>query len=78
MQLTHPKNTIGLKTIAISTENYYSLKNMGNAADSFNDMITDLIEKVGILENSINNEKLLQPDQSPRKAQSDCSRPRET
>jgi hypothetical protein len=40
---------------------------MGKAADSFNDVITHLIEKVGTLENSINNEKLLQPDQSPGK-----------
>jgi predicted CopG family antitoxin len=46
MQLMHPKNTISLKTIAISTENYQILKNMGKAADSFN-VITHLVKKAG-------------------------------
>jgi predicted CopG family antitoxin len=66
---------MALKTIAISTDNYQILKNMGKAGDSFNDVITQLVKK----EHEMNNEKLiLQSDQSPRKAQSDCSRPRET
>ena len=38
-----------LKTIAISTENYQTLKNMGGAGDSFNDVITHLIKKAGTL-----------------------------
>ena len=39
-----------LKTIAISTENYRILKNMGKTADSFNDVITHLIKKAGTLD----------------------------
>jgi predicted CopG family antitoxin len=34
-----------LKTIAISTENYQALKDMGKAGDSFNDVITHLVKK---------------------------------
>jgi predicted CopG family antitoxin len=36
-----------LKTIAISTDNYQTLKNMGRAGDSFNDVITHLVKKAG-------------------------------
>jgi len=38
------------KTIAISTDNYQILKNMGKAGDSFNDVITHLIKKAGTLD----------------------------
>jgi predicted CopG family antitoxin len=69
---------MALKTIAISTDNYQILKNMGKAGDSFNDVITHLVKKCRYLR-SMNDEKLLlQSDQSPAKAQSDCSLPRET
>jgi predicted CopG family antitoxin len=36
-----------LKTIAVSTDNYQILKNMGKAGDSFNDVITQLVKKAG-------------------------------
>jgi predicted CopG family antitoxin len=39
-----------LRTIAVSEDNYELLKKQGNAADSFNDVITALLEKVGITE----------------------------
>jgi predicted CopG family antitoxin len=39
-----------LKTIAVSTDNYQILKNMGRAGDSFNDVITHLIKKIGALD----------------------------
>ena len=39
-----------LKTIAISTENYQALKNMGRAGDSFNEVITHLVKKAGALD----------------------------
>lgn len=35
-----------LKQIAISEQNYYALKKLGGAGDSFNDVITVLLEKV--------------------------------
>ena len=35
-----------LKLIAISENNYQNLKRRGNAGDSFNDVITELLEKV--------------------------------
>jgi predicted CopG family antitoxin len=34
---------IKLKTIAISIDNYETLRNLGRTADSFNDVITDLL-----------------------------------
>jgi len=39
-----------LRTIAISTDNYQTLKNMGRAGDSFNDVITHLTKKAGTLD----------------------------
>jgi len=39
-----------LRTIAISTDNYQTLKNMGRAGDRFNDVITHLIKKAGTLD----------------------------
>ena len=35
-----------LKLIAISETNYQNLKRRGGAGDSFNDVITELLEKV--------------------------------
>ena len=35
------------KTIAVSIANYQTLKNLGKAGDSFNDVITHLVEKAG-------------------------------
>ena len=40
-----------LKCISVSTNNYKNLKNLGKAGDSFNDVITDLLKKVGSIEN---------------------------
>jgi len=34
-----------LKRIAISEVNYHSLKNLGKAGDSFNDVITNLLKE---------------------------------
>ncbi|MBS1267834.1 MAG: hypothetical protein MAG458_00547 [Nitrosopumilus sp.] len=36
------------KQIAVSVENYYKLKRLGFAGDSFNDVITILLNKEGI------------------------------
>jgi predicted CopG family antitoxin len=59
-------NTMDLKTIAISRDNYQILKNLGKAGDSFNDVITHLVKKAGTIGISMNNEKqLLQSDQRP-------------
>jgi hypothetical protein len=33
-----------LKLIAVSTENYFELKRRGQTADSFNDVITELLK----------------------------------
>lgn len=33
-----------LKLIAVSYENYYSLKELGKAGDSFNDVVTKLLK----------------------------------
>ena len=38
------------KSIAISDNNYETLKRLGNIADSFNDVITDLMKKAGVKE----------------------------
>jgi len=35
-----------LKQIAISEENYLKLKKMGDAGDSFNDVITEILKEV--------------------------------
>ena len=37
-----------LKQIVVSEKNYYKLKKLGFAGDSFNDVITVLLEKEGI------------------------------
>ena len=38
--------TQNLKQIAISKENYYTLKKLGDAGDSFNDVVTEIIKQV--------------------------------
>jgi predicted CopG family antitoxin len=35
-----------LKLIAVSSENYLALKRLGNAGDSFNDVVTEVLRKV--------------------------------
>jgi predicted CopG family antitoxin len=35
-----------LRHIAVSPENYFALKKLGEAGDSFNDVITDVLKKV--------------------------------
>jgi predicted CopG family antitoxin len=50
---------MGLKTISVSEDNYRTLKNLGGAGDSFNDVITELIGKKGAIK------KGLQSDRSP-------------
>jgi len=37
--------TDDLKHIVVSSRNYNTLKNMGRAGDSFNDVITDLLKR---------------------------------
>jgi predicted CopG family antitoxin len=39
-----------LKSIAVSERNYQTLKNLGRAGDSLNDVVTDLIKKMGAKE----------------------------
>jgi predicted CopG family antitoxin len=36
-----------LKQIAISPENYTSLKRLGGAGDSFNDVLTKILQQLG-------------------------------
>lgn len=36
-----------LKLIAVSEENYHTLKSLGGAGDSFNDVITKVLKQVG-------------------------------
>jgi predicted CopG family antitoxin len=36
-----------LKLIAVSTQNYLELKKLGHTADSFNDVITELLKAKG-------------------------------
>lgn len=36
-----------LKHIAISESNYMTLKTLGNAGDSFNDVVTGVLKKMG-------------------------------
>jgi hypothetical protein len=37
-----------LKHITVSERNYFALKQLGDAADSFNDVITEVLKKVGM------------------------------
>jgi|GEM_PF-3449070 len=50
-----------LRMIAVSQENYLTLKRLGNAGDSFNDVITAVLNKVKILQTGLSFEG---PDQS--------------
>jgi predicted CopG family antitoxin len=38
-----------LKMISITPENYKILKKLGGAGDSFNDVITDILKRIGAL-----------------------------
>jgi hypothetical protein len=38
-----------LKLIAVSSENYLVLKSLGSAGDSFNDVITEVLKKIGVV-----------------------------
>jgi predicted CopG family antitoxin len=44
-----------LKSIAVSERNYQTLKNLGRAGDSLNDVVTDLIKKMGAKEDVRDN-----------------------
>jgi predicted CopG family antitoxin len=35
-----------LTTIAVSAKNYLALKRLGNAGDSFNDVVTEVLRKI--------------------------------
>ena len=43
------KNQTKLKQIAISEENYFILKKLGFAGESFNDVITEVLKKISSL-----------------------------
>jgi predicted CopG family antitoxin len=42
-----------LKHITVNEDNYYALKRLGNAADSFNDVITELLKKLDSLQTDL-------------------------
>ena len=42
-----------LKHITVNNDNYYTLKRLGNAGDSFNDVITELLKKLGSLQTDL-------------------------
>jgi predicted CopG family antitoxin len=67
-----------LRTIAISTDNYQVLKNLGRAGDSFNDVIAKLILKADPVEDSSQNNEKLQPYISPCKQSKAVATPKET
>ena len=41
-------NSNRLTTISISYENYYTLKRLGGAGDSFNDVLTNVLKKLSL------------------------------
>ena len=45
-----------LRMIAVSQENYLTLKRLGNAGDSFNDVISSVLNKVKILQTGLSFE----------------------
>ena len=45
-------NNIQYKRIVVTQSNYNKLKRLGTAGDSFNDVITDLLEKINSLQQS--------------------------
>jgi hypothetical protein len=67
-----------LRTIAVSSNNYQVLKNLGRAGDSFNDVITDLVQKAGPVEGPLQDNEKLQPYISPCKQSKAVATPRET
>lgn len=40
------QHSLKLKHIAVNEKNYYALKQLGRTADSFNDVITELLKKL--------------------------------
>ena len=40
------KHNNRLTTIAVSSKNYLALKRLGNAGDSFNDVVTEILRKI--------------------------------
>lgn len=42
-----------LKHITVNEDNYHALKRLGNAADSFNDVITELLKKLESLQTDL-------------------------
>ena len=44
-----------LKSLSVSEDNYQTLKNLGRAGDSLNDVITELIKKTGAKQNDKGN-----------------------
>jgi predicted CopG family antitoxin len=49
---------MGLKTISISEDNYRTLKKLGGAGDSFNDVITELIGKEGAIKKGLQSKEM--------------------
>jgi predicted CopG family antitoxin len=56
---------MALRTISVSEDNYRTLKKLGGAGDSFNDVITELIRKKGGIKKW--------PQSDTCKPESDCS-----
>jgi hypothetical protein len=46
LQTQKEKEKTELKMIAVSKENYFILKGLGGAGDSFNDVVTELLKEV--------------------------------
>jgi predicted CopG family antitoxin len=42
-----------LTTISVSQENYLALKRLGSAGDSFNDVVTEVLKKMKLLQHQI-------------------------
>lgn len=38
-----------LKQIAVSEDNYFALKRLGRAGDSFNDVVTEVLKKLEVV-----------------------------
>jgi predicted CopG family antitoxin len=38
-----------LKQIAVSEDNYFALKKLGRAGDSFNDVVTEVLKKLEVV-----------------------------
>ena len=48
----HEVNKLHYKRIVVNETNYRKLKGLGSAGDSFNDVITDILEKINGLQQS--------------------------